>query len=62
MKVYWLEDDRGYKYGNARLFTNTGPPKLYGTRKQAERTLGHPWSGYAAKKALAHIVEGELTP
>ena len=39
MIVYWIENNDGEKYGNARYFTATGVPKLYGTRKKAQQLI-----------------------
>lgn len=59
--VYWIENDSGERYGNARYFTATGVPKLYGTRKRAEEIV----RTSLAWRTRTHgdtftVVEGEL--
>jgi hypothetical protein len=66
MKVYYIKhNETGELYGNARYFSPTAVPKLYGTRRRAQsiiddavkwRSLGH----VAGIIADAHVVEGEL--
>ena len=40
MKVFWVENEKGEVYGNARWFTKAGPPKLYGSVAKLRAALG----------------------
>lgn len=42
MRVYWIENEEGQYYGNARCFTDNGPPKLYGSEAKLRQSLGTP--------------------
>lgn len=62
MKVYWIENDKGERYGNARIFTSTGVPKLYGKRKLTEDVIDYSL-GWRTRRygEVFHVVEGELS-
>lgn len=69
MYVYWIANDAGERYGNARYFTPTGVPKLYGTRARAQYLIDEAIESQSARGrvshlryglAVAHVVEGEL--
>ena len=47
MKVFWVENEKGEVYGNARWYTKSGPPKLYGSEKKLRSSLASPksWGG-----------------
>ena len=37
IKCFWLEDDKGRVYGNARIFKHGCVPKLYSSKEMRER-------------------------
>lgn len=61
MKVYWIENSEGKKYGTARYFTSTGVPKLYGTRERAERIVKERMNWrLSIQRDVFTVKEGEL--
>lgn len=60
MKVYWIEDEEGLVYGNARYFKRGCVPKLYGSRKKIEDIFGND-SRYKWTSRTIIIKEGTLT-
>lgn len=40
IKVYWVEDDIGRMYVNARYFAHKGMPKLYTSPEIVHRSIG----------------------
>ena len=69
MTVYWIENEIGERYGNARYFTPTGVPKLYGTRNRAQQLIDEAIEYQGAHGRVPHlryglatgnVIEGEL--